>query len=79
MVDDRIAPDENVSRPSSMPRDASSIVRMVRSGAISLTTRRMALAPMSSTATISPCDGERQSAPGKEAYPAPTYDVSVTD
>ena len=57
MVDDRITPDENVSRPSRMPREASSSVRMVLSGAISMTTRRVALAPMSSTATISPFDG----------------------
>ena len=45
--------DENVSRPSSTPRDASSMVRIDRFGAISATTRRIALAPMSSTATSS--------------------------
>src|SRR5678815_1363120 len=53
MVRERIAPVEKVSRPSSTPRDASSIVRMVPLAAISLITRRMALAPMSTTATSS--------------------------
>ena len=49
----RITPPENVSRPSSTPRDASSTTRIVRPAATSAMTRRMALAPMSSTATAS--------------------------
>src|SRR5262245_60054358 len=53
IVPDLIVPEEKVSRPSSTPRDASSMVLIGRPGAISLTTSRMALAPMSSTATSS--------------------------
>ena len=49
----RITPPEKVSRPSSTPREASSTSRMGRPVAISAITRRMALAPMSSTATSS--------------------------
>jgi hypothetical protein len=60
-VCDRMAPPEKVSRPSSRPFDASSMVRMDPFGAISATTRRIALAPMSSTATSSGV-GERVSA-----------------
>ena len=58
MVCDRIAPDENVSRPSWTPRDASSIIRIDRFEPISAMTRRIALAPMSSTATSSGVDAD---------------------
>ena len=49
----RITPPENVSRPSSTPREASSTSRIGRPVAASAITRRIALAPMSSTATSS--------------------------
>ena len=42
---------EKVSRPSSTPRDASSMIRGRLLAGISAMTRRIALAPMSSTAT----------------------------
>jgi hypothetical protein len=48
-VCERITPPEKVSRPSSTPRDASSMIRTLRRWSISATTRRIALAPMSST------------------------------
>ena len=50
-VRDLIVPEANVSRPSNTARDASSTMRADRSAAISAITSRIALAPMSRTAT----------------------------
>src|SRR6478752_1333954 len=75
MVRPLITPAENVSRPSRMPREASSMVRIDLFGRISATTRRTALAPISSTATSSDAvvvAGDRSVTTGSASTPAKT-------